>query len=317
MTSSLTRSSVSNDCVIFGAQIRRIEVHGDSGLTEAERSELGDQITLHETIRSKGSRTSRLEAFATTRELCVRRERSSDRSSGHAFWLPISDFLVQRAGTRILLSYSDCNHKRSVRSTQGQTIYDFTYQPQEQNRALLLEFRSESDAFDFGKTLLRPFGTRQESRFGRSLDLQPGRIDAQWRFLDQSVENEGFRISRVAKRVQHFTCHPAEGSPAGRGLLISGHEEAAFAEVFVYWIGAEIYMSIEENNISLVLEKLSFAKYISDARDLTFAQTRDRRGNFATVELSDVSNLTLRFNTASGRYLPSVSGAAQKPPSAD
>lgn len=301
MTTSHTRSTGGSSLIIFETQIQRIEVHGDSGLKESERSELGDHLSLQEMIPSVPSRTTRPKAFETTRELRVCRERTLDKNLGHIFWLPISDFLVQRAGMRILLSYSDCNHKENVGLTQGQTIYDFTYRPQKQNRALLFEFRSESDACDFGKILMRPFGNLADCRYGKSLDLRPGRINAQWRFLDRSAENEEFRISRVAKRVQHFTCHQADGSPADRGVLISGHEEATTAQVFVYWLGTEIDMSIDDDNSTLVLGRLHFAEYMSDARDLTFAQTRERRGSFACAELHEVSALTLRFNATPGR----------------
>ena len=94
--------------------------------------------------------------WKTTRRLVINAPPDSTKPECVSYWLPADQIKMVVEGTKVTVRWSDCG--RLIKKELGNRLfhYSYIYKADDPNRKINLDFRSPSDAQDFGKCLLLP-----------------------------------------------------------------------------------------------------------------------------------------------------------------
>ena len=94
--------------------------------------------------------------YRTIRRLVFLLGERHDLIEEKLFWMPLCDIAVVRSEARVIISWSDCNHRVSHETVNGMTPHSRVYKRKEPNNTLLINFVTEVDARNFAVQISEP-----------------------------------------------------------------------------------------------------------------------------------------------------------------
>jgi hypothetical protein len=240
--------------------------------------------------------------YRTTRRLAFLLGENHDLVEEQEFWMPLCDIAVVRREARVIISWSDCNHRVSHETVNGITPHSRVYRRQDPNNTLLINFVTEAKARDFATQISEPRIPKTDL-IRWPVNLSPYAISGAWGF-DTAGNYHKYSVSpEVMYNVQAFDCHAVKNHEPSRGLLVRARDDLTTSTSRIYWLPRtiDIMLALDSGSKpSVSLMDVLAAGYKSNIRRVHNSGI-DQVGVCEDVEPSACS-VSLRFETPHGKY---------------
>ena len=251
-------------------------------------------LRLYELVATDLHRTTRRLAFLLGEHHGLDEEKE--------FWMPLCDIAVVRREARVIISWSDCNHRVSHETVNGITPHSRVYRRQEPNNTLLINFATEADARDFAIQISEPRIPKKDL-IPWPVSLSPYATSGAWGF-DTTGFFQKYSVSpEVMYTVQAFDYRLIKTNELSRGLLVRARDDLIASTSRIYWLPPAIDIRLELGSgfkPSVSLMDVFAAGYKSNIRKVHNSGI-DNVGVCQEVELSACS-VSLRFETPRGKH---------------
>jgi hypothetical protein len=240
--------------------------------------------------------------YRTTRRLVFLLGEHHDLSEEQEFWMPLCDIAVVRSEARVIISWSDCNHRISHHTVNGITPHSRVYRRKEPNNTLLINFATKADARDFAIQISEPRIPKKDL-IPWPVSLSPYATSGAWGF-DTTGYVQKYGVSPEAMyTVQAFDYRLVKTNELSRGLLVRARDDLIASTSRIYWLPPVIDIRLELGpgfKPSVSLMDVFAAGYKSDIRRVHNSGI-DNVGVCQEVALSACS-VSLCFETPYGKH---------------
>ena len=243
--------------------------------------------------------------YRTIRRLVFLLGERHDLIEEKLFWMPLCDIAVVRSEARVIISWSDCNHRVSHETVNGMTPHSRVYKRKEPNNTLLINFVTEVDARNFAVQISEPCIPKTDL-IPWPVSLSPYATSGAWGF-DTTGYFQKYSVSpEVMYTVQAFNYRLTKTNESSRGLLVRARDDLIASTSRIYWLPPAIDFRLLDlgSKPSVSLLDVFAAGYKSNIRKVHNSGI-DNVGVCQEVELSACS-VSLCFETPRGNIISAM-----------
>ncbi|KAI9886489.1 MAG: hypothetical protein M1823_001739 [Watsoniomyces obsoletus] len=247
------RLPAATESVIFDGSLEQFEVLDTPALkpTTPPQQWTSCKMTLLETVGRA--------AWRTTRRIVFNSSCDADASDGlwcFDYFLPLSRVQISRDGTSrsLMLKWSDCSRLHLKTDGNYNKVYSCVYADDNPNRAVRILFRSEVEAENFERVILRPS------------------LDAIYEWSSRSVDGVVYNVHEPEPEPKQYKAI----------LLTYDHQKWKYSDLFYMYRDTDYKYSHETTAVRL--PQVHYTTYLSDHVERLFPPPVDPPPSFSHAE---------------------------------